>query len=326
MGYLLAIPAVVLGFFKRLGWVRSIGMLVGAGFAGVLTISLLVNLVGYFQAPPEATAEQKFHRHAKELALKTDGPFGQFDRQQLQRGFQVYKEVCAACHGINLVSFRDLSQLGYNEAEVKAIANQWPIEVPSVNPDTGEAATRKAIPSDRFPNPYANETAARAANNNALPPDLSLMAKAREGGEDYIYSLLTGYQAQPAKLLAEFPAAKTPQGLHYNPYFANLNIAMPPPITSDGQVTYADGTPATVDQMSKDVSAFLLWTAEPNLQSRHKSGWAVLIFLIVATVLGYLSYRNIWAEAKRKVAPIGALEPENKAKRTRASKKAGIAG
>ena len=158
---------------------------------------------------------------------------------------------------------------------MKAIANQWPIEVPSVNPDTGEAATRKAIPSDKFPSPYANETAARAANNNALPPDLSLMAKAREGGAAYIYSLLTGYQAQPAELLKEFPAAKTPPGLHYNPYFANLNIAMPPPLTGDGQVTYAPGNPRpTVDQMAKDVSAFLLWTAEPNLQSRHKSGLA----------------------------------------------------
>ena len=308
--------------------VRIIGFLVGLGFAGVLLISLVVNLVGYFQERPEASVEQKFHRHVKELALQSDGPFGTFDRQQLQRGFQVYKEVCAGCHSLNLVAFRDLHQLGYNEAEVKAIANQWAIEVPSVNPDTGEAATRKAIPSDKFPSPYANETAARAANNNALPPDLSLMAKAREGGEKYIYSLLTGYadansyrnekgEALPA-------SAKPGQGLHFNPYFANLNIAMPPPITADGQVTYADGTQATVDQMSKDVSAFLLWTAEPNLQGRHKGGWAVLIFMIVATILGYLSYRNIWAEAKRKVAPKGALAPENVAKRTRASKKAGI--
>ena len=304
--------------------VRIIGFLVGLGFAGVLLISLVVNLVGYFQAPPEATAEHEFHRHPKALSLQSDGPFGTFNRQQLQRGFQVYKEVCAGCHSLSLVSFRDLHQLGYNEAEVKAIANQWAIEVPSVNPETGEAATRKAIPSDRFPSPYANETAARAANNNALPPDLSLMAKAREGGEKYIYSLLTGYQAQPAELLKEFPAAKTPEGLHYNPYFANLNIAMPPPISADGQVTYADGTQATVDQMSKDVSAFLLWTAEPNLQGRHKGGWAVLMFMIVATILGYLSYRNIWAEAKRKVAPKGVLDPETVAKRTRASKKAGV--
>lgn len=306
--------------------VRIIGFLIGLGFAGVLLISLVVNLVGYIQSPPGATAEAKFREHPKHLRLQSDGPFGTFDRQQLQRGLQVYKEVCAGCHSLSRVSFRDLHQLGYNEAEVKAIANQWATEVPSVNPETGEPATRKAIPSDAFPSPYANETAARAANNNALPPDLSLMAKAREGGAAYIYSLMTGYQPQPAELVKEFPAAKTPQGLHYNPYFANLNIAMPPPLTADGQVTYADGTPATVDQMAKDVSAFLLWTAEPNLQSRHKSGIAVLIFLIVATVLGYMSYRNIWAEAKRKVAPKGALEPANVAKRTRAAKKAGITG
>ncbi|HYC94098.1 MAG TPA: cytochrome c1 [Sphingomicrobium sp.] len=303
-------------------------MLVGAGFAGVLTISLLVNLVGWTQSPPEPSVEHEFHREAKALKLQSDGPFGTFDRQQLQRGFQVYKEVCAGCHSLNLVSFRDLHQLGYNEAEVKAIANQWAIEVPSVNPDTGEAATRKAIPSDRFPSPYANETAARAANNNALPPDLSLMAKAREGGAAYIYSLLTGY-ANAATYRNEkgeaLPAANRPgTGLHFNPYFANLNIAMPPPITADGQVTYADGTPSTVDQMSKDVSAFLLWTAEPNLQGRHKSGWAVLVFLIIATVFGYLSYRNIWAEAKRQVAPKGVLAPENVAKRKRASRKAGV--
>jgi len=305
--------------------VRIIGFLVGLGFAGILLISLVVNLAEYVQSPPEPTAEHEFHRHTKELKLSTDGPFGKFDRQQLQRGFQVYKEVCAGCHSLSLVAFRDLHQLGYNEAEVKAIANQWAIEVPSVNPDTGEAATRKAIPADRFPSPYANETAARAANNNALPPDLSLMAKAREGGAPYIYSLLTGYQAQPAELLKEFPAAKTPAGLHYNPYFANLNIAMPPPLTADGQVTYApENPPATVDQMAEDVSAFLLWTAEPNLESRHKSGIAVLIFLIIATILGYLSYRNIWATAKRKVVAKGALEPENVAKRKRVSKKAGI--
>jgi len=306
--------------------VRIIGFLIGLGFAGVLLISLVVNLVGYIQSPPDATAEHEFHRHPKELSLKSDGPFGKFDRQQLQRGFQVYKEVCAGCHSLSRVSFRDLHQLGYNEAEVKAIASQWPLEVASINPDTGEAATRKANPADHFPSPYANETAARAANNNALPPDLSLMAKAREGGPAYIYSLLTGYQPQPAELVAKFPGSKTPESLHYNPYFANLNVAMPPPLTADGQVTYADGTPATVDQMAKDVAAFLLWTAEPNLQGRHKGGVAVLIFLIIATALGYMSYRTIWAEAKRKVAPKGPLDPKLKAKRTRASQKAGIVG
>jgi len=305
--------------------VRIIGFFVGLGFAGVLLISLVVNLVAVIQSPPEPSVEHEFHKEHKELALKSDGPFGKFDEQQVQRGFQVYKEVCSGCHSLTRVSFRDLHQLGYEEAEVKAIANQWQVEVPSVNPETGEPATRKAVPSDYFPSPYANETAARAANNNALPPDLSLMAKARHDGPAYIYSILTGYQNQPAELLKKFPAAKTPPSLHYNPYFANLNIAMPPPLTSEGQVTYAPGNPKpTVDQMAKDVAAFLMWTAEPNLQGRHKTGFAVLAFLIVATILAYLSYQNIWAEAKRKVAPVGPLDPVNKAKRTRASKKAGI--
>ena len=213
------------------------------GFAGVLLISLVVGAGRAISSePPEATAEHEFHQHPKQLALASDGPFGKFDRQQLQRGFQVYKEVCAACHGLSLVAFRDLHALGYEEAEVKAIANQWAIEVPSINPDTGEAATRKAIPSDRFPSPYANETAARAANNNALPPDLSLITKARHGGAAYIYSLLTGYQRAAGRSCSRSsrPRRRRP-GLHYNPYFANLNIAMPPPLTSDGQVTYADG-------------------------------------------------------------------------------------
>ena len=305
--------------------VRIIAFFVGLGFAGVLLLSLIFGAVDYFQEPPEETAEHEFHREPEPLRLASDGPLGKFDRQQLQRGFQVYKEVCAACHGLSLVAFRDLHALGYEEAEVKAIANQWAIEVPSINPDTGEAATSKAIPSDKFPSPYANETAARAANNNALPPDLSLITKARHGGAAYIRSLLVGYQAQPAELLKHFPDSKTGQGLYYNPYFANLNIAMPPPLTAEGQVTYAPGNPKpTVDQMAQDVSAFLVWTAEPKLENRHSAGLAVLAFLIVATVLAYLSFKNIWAEAKRKVAPVGPLDPDNKAKRKRASGKAGI--
>jgi ubiquinol-cytochrome c reductase cytochrome c1 subunit len=305
--------------------VRIFGFLIGLAFAGVLLISFVVNLVETLQSPPEETAEHEFHKHPKALALASDGPFGKFDRQQLQRGFQVYKEVCAACHGLNHVTFGDLAALGYEEAEVKAIADQWLIEVPTVNPDTGEPMTRKAIPSDRFPDPYPNEVAARAANNNALPPDLSLIAKAREGGAAYTYSLLTGYQRQPAELLRKYPAAKTGPGLYYNPYFANLNIAMPPPLTADGQVTYAPGNPRpTVDQMAKDVSAFLVWAAEPKLENRHRYGLATMVFLLAATVLGYLSYRNIWASAKRKLAPVGPLDPVNKAKRQRASKKAGV--
>jgi len=310
--------------------IRKIGPIVGLGFVLVLLLSLYSGLSAYFQAPPEATAEEGFHLYPKELHLASNGPLGHFDRQQLQRGFQVYKEVCAACHGLTLVSFRDLAALGYEEPEIKAIANQWATEVPSVNPDTGEAATRKAVPSDRFPSPYANETAARAANNNAYPPDLSLITKAREDGSAYTHSLLTGY-ANPDTYRNKdgkaLPASSKPaQGLYFNPYFANLNIAMPPPIVADGQVTYADGTAPTVEQMSTDVSAFLTWTAEPKLENRHRWGLTVLIFLIFATILGYLSYRNIWAAAKRKVAPIGPLDPANMARREDAKDEAGIVG
>ncbi len=290
--------ARLIGYIAGLGLPRLVGFFAGLGFVAVLMFSVLTGAVAFITDPPAVTAEHEYHKHPKELHLASDGPFGRFDRQQLQRGFQVYKEVCAACHSARLVSFRDLAQLGYSEPEVKAIANQWAIEVPSINPQTGEAATRKAAPADKFPSPYANEVAARAANNNALPPDLSLMAKARHDGAAYVYSLLTGYQAQPADLVKKFPDAKTPPGLHYNPYFPNLNIAMPAPLVSDGQVTYADGTNATVDQMSKDVAAFLVWTAEPKLESRHRTGVAVLIFLIIATALGYMAYRNVWANVK----------------------------
>ena len=306
--------------------VRVIGFLTGLVFAGVLLISLANTAATYFSNPPEPLASEEFVKHPKHLKLASDGPFGQFDEAQLQRGFQVYKEVCAACHSLSLVAFRDLHALGYEEPEIKAIADQWPIQVPSINPDTGEPATRKAIPSDRFPAPYPNEVAARAANNNAFPPDLSLITKAREGGAAYIYSLLTGYQNPPAELLRKFPDAKPPQGLHYNPYFANLNIAMPPPLTANGQVTYADGTPPTVDQMAKDVSAFLVWTAEPKLENRHAAGLAVAIFLLVATILGYFAYRQIWYEAKRAVRVTGALDPKNQAKSRRAKAKEGVAG
>ncbi len=306
---------------------RASKYLIGLAFAGVLLFSFFVGVSTYFSSPPEKTAEEEFHLHPRHLRLASDGPFGHFDKQQLQRGFQIYKEVCSACHSLKLVAFGDLEQLGYNEAEVKAIANQWQTEVPSVNPETGEPATRKALPSDRFPSPYANETAARAANNNALPPDLSLITKAREGGAAYVYSLLTGYRAQPPELLKRFPAAKTPQGLHFNPYFANLNIAMPPPLTSDGQVTYAPGNPKpTVHQMATDVAAFLVWTAEPKLARRHASGIAVTIFLALATALAYLAYQNIWREHKAKVRVTGPLEPENQAKTARARRKAGVTG
>src|SRR6185369_3952467 len=159
--------------------VRVIAFIVGLAFAGVLLISLISGVADYFRHPPEALAASEFHREPKELHLASDGPFGKFNNQQLQRGFQVYSEVCSACHSLNLVAFRDLKALGYNDAEVKKIASDWKTHVASINPDTGEPATRMAIPSDHFPPPFANEIAARAANNNALPPDLSLITKAR---------------------------------------------------------------------------------------------------------------------------------------------------
>ena len=306
--------------------VRIIAFLVGLVFAAVLLISLIGNAATYFSSPPEPLASDEFHREPKELALASNGPFGKFDNRQLQRGFQVYSEVCSACHSLHLVSFRDLKALGYNESEIKKIASDWKTQVPSINPDTGEPSTRKALPSDTFPAPFANEIAARAANNNALPPDLSLITKSREGGAAYVYSLLTGYQKQPAELLKKFPDAKTPPNLHYNPYFANLNIAMPPPLTSNGQVSYEDGTKPTVDQMARDVAAFLVWTAQPDLAKRHAAGIAVSIFLLFATILAYLAYQQTWHDAKRAVRVTGALDPKSQARTRRAKAKSGVAG
>lgn len=303
--------------------VRFLGFLVGLGFVSVAAWSLLWGVIAYVGEPPAESVEARFHEHPHHASFSFDGPFGRFDRQQLQRGFQVYKEVCAACHGLNQVAFRNLRDLGYSEAEVEAIADQWQIQVPTIHPETGEAAARNAIPADRFPDPYPNETAARAANNNALPPDLSLIAKARHGGAAYLRSLLTGYQDPPADLP---PENRPGEGLYYNPYFANLNIAMPPPLSADGQVTYADGTPATIDQMATDVSAFLTWAAEPNLESRHQGGIVAVIFLLFVTVLSYLAYKNVWASAKRDVRLTGALDPANMAKREAASREAGIEG
>jgi ubiquinol-cytochrome c reductase cytochrome c1 subunit len=310
--------------------VRIIAFLVGVAFAVVVFISFIGGIASAWSSPPMPLVSEEFHREPKELRLASDGPFGKFDNQQLQRGFLVYQEVCAACHSLSLVSFRELEGIGYNEAEIKKIASDWKIQVPTVNPDTGEPSTRKAVASDTFPAPFANEIAARAANNNALPPDLSLITKAREGGAAYVHSLLTGY-TDPNQYRNEenkpLPAdARPAANLHFNPYFANLNIAMPPPLTSNGQVQYQDGTNPTVDQMAKDVSAFLVWTADPKLNARHAAGLAVTIFLLFATILGYLAYRQIWHEAKRAVRVTGALAPESQAKTRRAKSKAGVAG
>jgi len=278
---------------------RILSILVGLFFTVALLWSLLVGLFN-FEIPN--TVEKQFHEHPKHLALASDGPFGKFDRQQVQRGFQVYKEVCAACHSLRHVAFRDLAALGYNEAEVKAIAKGF--QVPGIDPATGEVTTRPGLPTDYFPKPFANDVAARAANNNAIPPDLSLMTKARHDGAAYVYSLLTGYadaatyKNDEGKALPKdnYPSATT----HFNPYFANLNLAMAPPL-KEGLVTYGEGNPkATVDQMAKDVAAFLVWTAEPKLEKRNQTGWPVLGFLLFATILGFLAFKNVWADKKKK--------------------------
>ncbi len=283
------------GILNFLG-VKGFAVLIGLGFTFVLLFSF-IDTLGSEQA--EESAEYALHKEAREAHLSSDGPLGRFDNAQLQRGLQVYKEVCAACHSLKYVAFRDLQALGYSDAEVKAIATQWAIETPSINPDTGEAATRPNIAADRFPKPFANDVAARAANNNAVPPDLSLITKARENGPAYVYSLLTGYGQRPdPAVLAEHPEFATPEGLYYNPYFPTVNLAMAPPLTADGQVTYADGTTATVDQMSKDVTAFLTWTAEPKMQARKQAGLAVVLFLLIFIALTWGAYKSIWRDIK----------------------------
>ena len=283
--------------------VRIIGFFVGLFFGVMALWAFGTGLYTQLTSPPEKTAASVFHRQPRELKLSSNGWFGDWhgqDNEQLQRGFQVYKEVCSACHSLNHVAFRDLTEIGYSDAEVKAIAAGF--MVPGVDPNTGEANLRPGTPTDYFPKPFANDIAARAANHNAIPPDLSLITKARDGGPAYVYSLITGFQPIPAELKKQFPDFDTPPGLYFNPYFANLNLAMPPPLTSNGQVQYKDGTNPTVDQMAKDVAAFLVWTAEPSLSKRHQVGWPVLGFLIFATILAYLAKKQIWAENKQEFA------------------------
>ncbi|WP_420381377.1 cytochrome c1 [Novosphingobium sp.] len=269
--------------------VRIFGPLVGLFFAAALLWSFAIGAIGQIREPDPSTAVKEFHLAPKEdIAFSFDGPFGKFDKQQLQRGFQVYKEVCSNCHAMKQIAFRNLVDLGYSEAQVKTIAKDWQTKAKTFDPKTGDAGERVNTPADHIPPVYY------AGTGN--PPDLSLITKARHGGANYVESLLTGYTDQPAELLKKFPDSKTPDGLYYNPYFANLNIAMPPPLTTAGQVTYSDGTKSTVPQMATDVAAFLAWTAEPKMEKRKQTGWAVVLFLIAATGLAYLSKRQVWAD------------------------------
>src|SRR5216683_1511483 len=214
-----------------------------------------------------------------------DGIFGTYDRAALQRGFQVYKEVCSACHAVKELYYRDLTELGFSEEEVKALAAQ--AQVNDLN-DQGETVQRPARPPGPNPPPLPNDLAARAANNGALPPDLALITKAREGGADYIFALLNGYAPPPADI-------KMGQGMNYNLYFPGHQIAMPPPL-NDGAVTFADNTPSTVKQMAHDVVSFLSWAAEPSLEIRKRTGVKVMIFLLICVGVFYGVKRKIWAD------------------------------
>lgn len=225
--------------------------------------------------------------HPKDVAWHHEGPFGTYDRAQMQRGYQVYKEVCASCHSMKYVAFRNLVEIGFSEEQAKAIAAEFTV-TDGPNGD-GDMFERPGSLSDRFPAPFANENAAAASNGGAYPPDLSLLAKARVGGEDYIYSLLAGYAAEGA---GDHHCA---EGTHANPYFPGGCLKMPQPM-SEGQVEYVDGTPASVEQMSMDVAAFLTWAAEPKMEERKRMGLKVIIFLLVTCGLLYAAKKRIWSE------------------------------
>jgi len=240
----------------------------------------------------KATAES-----SSEL-LKVDWSFksfiGKFDRASLQRGYQVYNEVCSSCHSVKYLSYRNLAEKGgpeFSEEEAKAIASNF--EVIDGPDSTGEMFTRSARLSDKFVMPYANEEEAKSANGGAYPPDMSVLVKARKGGADYVYSLLLGYEDPPADV-------KLDDGVYYNKYMYGNKIKMSAPL-SDDLIEYSDGTKATTEQMSKDVVSFLMWAAEPHLEQRHKFGFRVLIYLIIISVLVYFSMKKIWSRIESKV-------------------------
>jgi ubiquinol-cytochrome c reductase cytochrome c1 subunit len=236
------------------------------------------------------------------------GPFGTYDRSELQRGLKVYREACSACHGLSRVAFRTLQDLGYSDAQVRALAAEYEVED---GPDSfGDMFMRPAIPSDYFPSPFPNIEAAAAANNGAAPPDLSLIAKARavergfptfvfdiftqyaESGPDYLYNLLVGYEDEAPE------GVQIPEGTYYNPHFiAGSALAMPPPL-ADGMLSYDDGAPETLEQYAHDVTAFMMWAAEPHLEARKRMGFNVMIFLILFGGLIYLTKRKVWRQVE----------------------------
>ena len=241
---------------------------------------------------------QKVYSAEKQELLKTDWSFkgylGKFDRGSLQRGYQVYTEVCAACHSMKYLSYRNLSQPGgpeFSEQQAKIIASQF--EVTDGPNSEGDMFTRPARLSDKFVGPYANDQAATAANGGAYPPDMSVLVKARKGGADYIYSVLMGYEDPPSDITLD-------DGVYYNKYMPGNKIKMSQPLMA-GAVEYADGSSTSEEQMAKDVVAFLAWAAEPHLEARHKLGFRAIIYLLILTVLVYFSMKKLWSRIESKV-------------------------
>lgn len=250
-------------------------------FAAVLTAGAVVAL-SLTSAPAQAAGAGP-KPAVQDWTFK--GLFGTYDRASAQRGYKVYKEVCSACHSMNLIKFRNLQDIGFSEAQTKALAAEY--EIQDGPNDDGDMFARKRTPSDPLPSPFANDKAAAAANNGATPPDLSLITKARHGGVDYNYGVMIGYEPPPAGM-------QVPPGMNYNKYFPGHMIAMPPPL-SEGTVTYADGTPATVPQMARDVTTFLAWAAEPEMETRKRLGLKVLAYLLLMAGVLYAYKRKVWA-------------------------------
>ena len=256
----------------------------------VLIISLAILL--------SLSIQLKINSAEKVELIKTDWTFkgllGKFDRASLQRGYQVYTEVCAACHSMKYISYRNLMEKGgpeFSEAQVKAIAASFDV-TDGPNAD-GEMFSRPARLSDKFPMPYPNEKSAQAANGGAYPPDMSVLAKARKGGVDYLYSVLLGYEDPPAGVTLD-------EGVYYNKFMYGNKIKMPK-VLEDDLIEYSDGTPVTEEQMAKDVVTFLMWSAEPHLETRHKMGFRAIIYLIILTVLVYFSMKKIWSRIESEV-------------------------
>jgi len=251
--------------------------------AKILTAAAAVVLSLGLAGPVHAAGEAIEIPH---IDWSFDGPFGTFDRAAAQRGLQVYQEACSICHGLDLVAYRHLADIGYDEEQIEAIAAQR--QVVDGPDENGEMFERDALPSDFFVPPYPNENAAKAANSGALPPDLSLIVKSRPGGADYVRALLTGYEEPPA----DFEGSAS---TYYNAYFPGHQIAMPQPLYEDG-VTYADGTEATIEQMAYDVTTFMAWAAEPELEARKRLGVKVILFLLVLTGLLYAYKKKVWSD------------------------------